>query len=123
MTVLISACWSTISFSFLTGQISLHAAYYFAHLNTYLLTHNCCTASLSPNQRCIPIGEQWYQLPEFVPSNSNSGLHSCISISIHTLHVTQIAKLIHYLQLCTGTNIHTCAFCADYWVRATSTNK
>jgi len=31
---------------------------------------------------------QWYQMPEFVLSNSNSGLHSCISISIYTQNVT-----------------------------------
>jgi len=35
---------------------------------------------------------QWYQLPEFIPSNTNSGLHSCISISIYTQHVTWIKK-------------------------------
>ena len=34
------------------------------------------------------IGKQWHQLPELIPTNSNSGLHSCISISIHTQHVT-----------------------------------
>ena len=64
----------------------------------------------SPNQRFIPIDEQWYQLPEFIPSNSNSGFHSCISISIHTQHVTQIAELIYYLQLCTSTNTHLCVY-------------
>ena len=35
----------------------------------------------------ILIGKQWYQLPEFILTNSNSGHHSCISISIHTQHV------------------------------------
>jgi len=39
LTILISARWSATSFSFLTGQVSLHAKYYFAH--------NCCTVSLS----------------------------------------------------------------------------
>jgi len=24
------------------------------------------------------IGKQWHQLPELIPTNSNSGLHSCI---------------------------------------------
>jgi len=38
---LISDCWSATSFSFLTGQVSLHATYYFAH--------NCCTLSLTIN--------------------------------------------------------------------------
>jgi len=39
LTILISACWSATSFSFLTGQAHFHASYYFAH--------NCCTISLS----------------------------------------------------------------------------
>jgi len=78
-------------FSFLGGQVSFPWS--------ILL----CTQLLysSPNQKYISISEQWYQLPEFIPSNLNSGLHSCISICIHTQHITQIAKLIHYLQLCT----------------------
>ena len=48
------------------------------------------TAAQSPPhfQWYILIGKQRYQLPEFIPSNSNSVLHSCISISIHTQHVT-----------------------------------
>ena len=37
----------------------------------------------------------WYQLPEFIPSNLNSGLHSCISISIHSQHVIETAKSIN----------------------------
>ena len=36
----------------------------------------------------VLIGKQWYQLPELTPTNSNSGVRSCISISIHTQHVT-----------------------------------
>ena len=43
----------------------------------------------------IPIGKQWYQLPEIIPFNTDSGLHHRISISIHTQHVTQVAELIH----------------------------
>jgi len=31
LTILISARWSATSFSFLTGQVSIHATYYFAH--------------------------------------------------------------------------------------------
>jgi len=42
----------------------------------------------------ILIGKQWYQLPEFIPSNSNSGLYSCTIISIYTQHVPQITKHI-----------------------------
>jgi len=36
----------------------------------------------------ISIGKQLYRVPEFIPSNSDSGLHHCISISIHTQHIT-----------------------------------
>ena len=64
---------------FLTGQVWLKC--------TILL----CTQllySLPLYQWYIPIGKQWHQLPEFIPSNSDSGLHSCISISIHTQYVT-----------------------------------
>jgi len=65
LTILISACWSATSFSFLTGQVLLPCS--------ILL----CTQLLfppSPNQWYIPIGKQWYQLPEFIPSNTDSGL-------------------------------------------------
>ena len=37
--------------------------------------------------------------------------------SIYHLH----SKLIHYLQICTGTNIHTCMTCTNYRIQATST--
>jgi len=48
------------------------------------------TAVQSPSQFqwYVLIRKQWYQLPEFIPSISDSVLHSCISISIHTQHVT-----------------------------------
>jgi len=51
-----------------------------------LLLTNCvmpCSAEVcalwvySRYQWYIHISEQWYQLPEFIPSNSNSGLHLC----------------------------------------------
>jgi len=42
---------------------------------------------------------------------------------LHPLYVTQVAKRIHYLQICTGTNIYTCEIGTGYWIRATSTNK
>jgi len=79
LTILISARWSATSFSCLTGHISLPC-------NTLLRT----TAVQSPShfQLYILIGMQWCQLPEFIPSNLDSVLHSCISISIHTQHVT-----------------------------------
>jgi len=53
-------------------------------------SHTTTIQPSSHNQRHILIGKQWYQLPELIPTNSNSGLHHCISISIHTQHVTQV---------------------------------
>ena len=79
LTFLISTCWSVSTFSFLTGQVSLPCNIL---LRTQLLYN------VPPNQWYVLIGKQWYQLPELIPTNSNSGLHSCISISIHTEHVT-----------------------------------
>ena len=46
------------------------------------------TQTSSHNQWYVLIGKQWYQLPEIITTNSNSGLHSCISLDIHTQHVT-----------------------------------
>jgi len=60
LTILISAHWSTTSFSSVTGQVS-----------TYYFAYNSCTVS-SHYRWYIHIGKQWYQLPEFIPSNSNS---------------------------------------------------
>ena len=51
-------------------------------------SHTTTVQPSSHNQRHVLIGKQWYQLPELIPTNSNSGLHRCISISIHTQHVT-----------------------------------
>ena len=65
----------TTSFSFLTGQVSL--------LCSILLR-------TPPNQWYIPIGKQWYQLREFIPFNLVSGLQSCISIYIHTQHISVV---------------------------------
>jgi len=46
LSVLISACWSTTLFSFLTGQVSLPCSiYYFAH--------NCSTASRQPTNKVV----------------------------------------------------------------------
>jgi len=67
----------------LQARFHFHARYYF--------THNGCRICLS---WYILIGKQWYQLPEFIPSNSNSGLHSCISISIHAQHVSALTLLV-----------------------------
>jgi len=76
--ILIYACWSTTSFSFLTGLTSMQ----------HTTLHTTAVQSPSHYQWYILISKQWYQLPEFIPSNSNSGLHSCISISVFTQQVT-----------------------------------
>jgi len=79
LTILISACWSAIAFSFLRGQVSLPCN---MPLHTQLLLQ-----CLSHNQWYIHLDKQWCQLPEFISSSWNSGICSCISISIHTQHV------------------------------------
>jgi len=40
--------------------------------------------SSSHYQSYILVGKQWQQLPEFIPSNSNSGFCCCFSISVYT---------------------------------------
>ena len=75
LTILISARWSTTTFSFLIGQVSLPCN---IHLCTQLLYNFPLII------RHVLIGKQWYQLPAFIPTNWNFGLHSCISISIHS---------------------------------------
>ena len=54
----------------------------------------------SQNQWYVLTGKQWYQLPELIPTNSNSGLHSCISISIHTQH-SHLGNITYLLTLLT----------------------
>jgi len=44
-------------------------------------SHTTAVQFPSHHQWYILIGKQWYQMPEFIPSNSNCGIHSCISIS------------------------------------------
>jgi len=46
-------------------------------------SHTATVQLSSHNQWYVLIGKQYYQLPEFIPSISNSGLHSCISIHFH----------------------------------------
>jgi len=53
-------------------------------------SHTTAVQPSSHNHWHILIGKQ---LSEFIAFNSNSGLRSCISISIHSQHVTQVAKL------------------------------
>jgi len=40
-------------------------------------SHTTAIQSPSRCQWYVLIGKQWYRMPEFIPSNSNSGLHSC----------------------------------------------
>jgi len=39
-------------------------------------SHTTTLQPSSHNQRHILIGKQWYQLPELIPANSNSGFES-----------------------------------------------
>jgi len=75
---------SILPFSSLLSEVPPHFPFLRARSHfhaTYCFTRNCYTISFSLSI----IGKQRYQLPEFIP---NSGLHSCISISVHTQHVT-----------------------------------
>ena len=74
---------------------ALHLIFHtFLHPITVFFSQNMTTSHTtaiqppSPTQWYIPTGKQWYQLTEFIPSNSDSGLHRCISISIHTQRIT-----------------------------------
>ena len=42
-------------------------------------SHTTAVQPSSHNQRHVLIGKQWYQLPELIPTNSNSGLHNCVA--------------------------------------------
>jgi len=79
LTIFSTASWSATSFSFLTGQVALPCNILLCTQLLYNLPHH---------QWYILIGKQWYLLPEFIPSSSNFGLHSCIIIFIYTQHVT-----------------------------------
>ena len=66
---------------------------------------NLHTATVPPsshNQRHVIIGNQWYQLLELIPINSNSGLHSCISISLK-LKLTENKFITTLCKLYTST--------------------
>ena len=51
-------------------------------------SHTTTVQPSSHNQRHVLIDKQWYQLPELIPTNANSGLHSCIT-SPSTLRISQ----------------------------------
>jgi len=64
----------------------------------------------------MSIGKQSYQLPEFIPSNSNSGLHSCISVLQWTCYLN--CKTYPLAPDCRW-HQYTSAVCAGYWIQAT----
>ena len=94
---LILVSLSTLYLELLSSSFTLHI-----HLTTHLCPLKCHLIFLSygPGLASMqhttsqttavqsPSHYQWYQLPKFVPSNSISGLYSCISISVYTQHVT-----------------------------------
>jgi len=58
----------------------------------------------------------------FIPSNSDSGFHSCVSFSMQsTCHLS--SKTYPLTPDCTGTSMYTCATCIGYRIQTTSTNK
>ena len=68
------------SHHFYAGCPSLHNPPKLSWLGTVtkyagLHTHN--------NEWYMIMGRQWYRLPELIQSNSNTGIHNCISVSIH----------------------------------------
>ena len=67
-----------IFFFYTPGFTSMH----------HSISHTTAVQTPSHNQWYIIIDKQWYLLPEFIPSSSNSGFHCCISISMHAQHVT-----------------------------------
>ena len=81
LTILISALWSASYLIFFPYRPRLTSM-------QHTISHTTTVQSPSHSQWYIHTGKQWFQVPEFIPSNSNSGLYSCFSISIRTQHVT-----------------------------------
>ena len=67
----------------------------------YTVLHTTAVQPSSHNQWYIRISKQLYQLPEFISANANSGLHSCISISIHKWEKTSQLLIVCILQVYT----------------------
>jgi len=89
--------WNSIFYLNIThpsdhSQLKCHLIFfpYGPGLTSMQCTTLCTTDVQSPShyQWYIHIGKQWYQLLEFIPLNSNSGLRSCMNITIHTQHVS-----------------------------------
>jgi len=82
-----------------------HCLLFTAHAHTIATaSHTTAVQSPYPYQWYILIGKQWYQLPEFIPSSLNFGLHNSISISVYNQHVTSLKGSL--VRRATGTNGH-----------------
>jgi len=99
---------SVYTFSSLPAEVPPHFPFLRvrSHFHEHTASHTTAVQSPSNFQWYILIGKQWNQLPEFIPSNSYSYLYRCwcISISVYSQHITQITKLIHWLQICIVTH-------------------
>jgi len=76
------------------------------------------TVSPFHNQWYICTDRHWYRLPEFIPSNSNSGLHSYISISILYLACPTIANTSMSWKLGSHTACGHRRQLVDHWIEA-----
>ena len=65
-------------------------------------SHTTTVQPSSHNQWYVLIGKQWYQLLELISTNSNSGLHSCVSISLK-LKLTENKFITTLCKLYTST--------------------
>ena len=79
----IATCFAVVSIlyhllSFLTGQASLP-------FSILLCTQLLYNLPVVINYVSLLVSNGTYLLPEFIPSNSDSGLHSCITICIQTV--------------------------------------
>ena len=92
----------TLSFT-LTSHILLSFSSLLAEVPPYfrfVQARSHAVQSPSHYQWYIHIDKQWYQLPKIIPSNLNSGLYSCISISIHTQHANVSTNWHDLCNLC-----------------------
>jgi len=80
--------WSSSNLYQLLPSTMIHSIIPVQITCSAIFSHNLFPCPLWSTSWYIPTGKQWYQLPEFIPSNLDSGLHSCISISIHIKHIT-----------------------------------
>jgi len=93
-----------------------------SHFHATTTSHTTVAQSPSHYQWYILTGKQWYQVTEFIPSNSNSTPQVHQHLHPHSACYLN-NKIYALLQICTDTNIYTCATCTGYWIQSTSTNK